>query len=169
MLPSNNTKDCEGNLSYTSIRLLLILYVNISYPWFRCMPDAKYFTGFFRIPLAPFLRYPVVNGGVWKVKGLWLNFDRQFPMLFYVCSRSTRNKKWSRWVRNISKAFWHNFTCPHGLCICAVQPLINLFKRWFVVFQWYLMIDLPFTVLFSWHAFCEVLFSVFFKRLDIAS
>ena len=80
--PSNNPNDCGGNLSYTSIRLPLILCVNISYPWFRCTPDAKYFTGFFRIPLNPFLRCPEVIGGAWRVKDLSLNFDRQLPMLF---------------------------------------------------------------------------------------
>ena len=32
--PSNNSKDCEGNLPYTSIRVLLILYVILSYPYF---------------------------------------------------------------------------------------------------------------------------------------
>ena len=62
--PYNNAKDCKGNLSYTSIRLLLILCVTLSYPWFWFMPDAKHFTGFFPIPLATFLRRPAVNGGI---------------------------------------------------------------------------------------------------------
>ena len=131
--------------------------------------DAKYFTGFFRISLAAFLRCSAVNGGVWRVKDFSLNFDRQFPMLFYVCSRSTRNKKWSGSARNILAAFWHIFTCPHRLCICVVQPLSNFLNWWFVVFNRYLVIDVLFTVIFPWHAFCELLFNVFFKRLDIAS
>ena len=80
--PSKNIKDCEENLSYTSIRLLLILCVNLSYPYFRCMLHAKYFTGFFHISLSTFLRCPAVNGGISRVKGLSLNFDRQFPILF---------------------------------------------------------------------------------------
>ena len=72
-------------------------------------------------------------------------------------------------TRNISTAFWHILTCPHKLRICVVPPLSNLFQWWFVVFQRYLMIDVPFTVIFPWHAFCELLFNVFFKRLYIAS
>ena len=131
------------------------------------MPDAKYFTGFFHIPLAAFLRCSAVNGGVWRVKGFSLNVDRQFPMLFYVCSRSTRNKKWSGSARNISKAFWHIFTCPHRLCICVVQPLSNLFKRWFVVFQRYHMIDVLFTVIFPWHVFFVDCWSMCFLNVSV--
>ena len=57
-----------------------MLCVNLSYPYFWGTPVAKYFTGFFHIPLATFLRCPEFNGGVWRVKALSLNFDRQFPI-----------------------------------------------------------------------------------------
>ena len=73
---SNNSKDCEGNLWYTSIRLLLVFCVILLYPYFWSTPMAKYFTGFFRIPLTTFLRCPEVSGGVWRVKDLSWNFDR---------------------------------------------------------------------------------------------
>ena len=46
------------------------------------MPDAKYFTEFFHIPLSTFLRCLAVYGGVGRVKSLSLIFDRQFPVLF---------------------------------------------------------------------------------------
>ena len=72
-------------------------------------------------------------------------------------------------VRNISTSFWHIFTCPHRLFICVVQPLINLFKRWFAVFQRYFMVDVSFTIIFPWHTFCKLLFNMFFKRLNVAS
>ena len=81
---SNNSKDCKGNLSYTSIRLLLIPWVIFSYPYSWCTPKAKDFTRFFYTPLNNFLRFPEVDG-VWKrVKGLSLNFDRQFPMPLFL-------------------------------------------------------------------------------------
>ena len=44
---SNNSKDRKGNLSYTFIRLLLILWVIFSYPYSWCTPVTKYFTWFF--------------------------------------------------------------------------------------------------------------------------
>ena len=58
---SNNSKDCERNLSYISIRLLLILCVNISCPYFLCAPVTKYFTGFSHIQISTQLRCPEVN------------------------------------------------------------------------------------------------------------
>ena len=100
--PSNNPKDCEENVSYTSIRPLLILWVIFLYPYFSCTPVAKFFTGFFCIPLATFFRCPEVNGGVWRMKGLSLNFDRQLPMLLFLrLFKTTRNVKWSlkiKWI-----------------------------------------------------------------------
>ena len=47
------------------------------------MPDPKYFTEFFRIPLAKFLRCPAVSGGVLMVKDLSLNLIDSFPC-FYI-------------------------------------------------------------------------------------
>ena len=99
---SNNSKDCEGNLSYISIRLLLILCVNISCPYFLCTTVTKYFTGFSHIPISTLLRCPEVNVGAWRVKGLSLNFDRQFPMILFLCLfKTTRNEKWTlktKWI-----------------------------------------------------------------------
>ena len=80
--PSNNSKYCKGNLSYTFIRLHLILWVIFSYPYFWYTPQAKYFKRFFRVPLNNFLSCPEADGVHWRVKDLSLNFDRQFPILF---------------------------------------------------------------------------------------
>ena len=92
--PSNNSKDCEGNLSYTSIGLLCVILL---YPYFWCTPVTKYFRVFFRIPLTTFLRCPEVNGGVWMVKGLILNLDRQFPMVLFLRVFKT---KWKVFTKN---------------------------------------------------------------------
>ena len=100
--------------------------------------------------------------------GLYWSLKCSYPCFyFYVLFKTVR--KWKVVTRNISTSFWNLFTCPHRLCIWIVQPLSNLFKRWFVVFQWYLMIDMPFTIIFSWHTFCELLFNVLPESLDITS
>ena len=94
--PCNDSKDCKGNLSYTAIRLLLILCVNLSYPQIRCMPDGKYFTEFFSVLLATFLSCPVVNGGVWRVKDLSLNFETvSHAFIFTFVQGQPEIKKWS--------------------------------------------------------------------------
>ena len=104
MLPSNNSNDCIGNLSYTSIRLLLILWVIFWYQHSLCTPEAKYFTETFFTSFSNFLRCPKANGLSWrKVKDLSsLNVDRQFPMLFFLrLFKTTRNGKWSlktKWI-----------------------------------------------------------------------
>ena len=98
-----------------------------------------------------------------------LVFEIQLPMLLFLrLFKTTRNERWSRLARNISTSFWHIFACPHGLCICVVKPLSNLFKGCFVVFQQYLMIDaihcnFPMTCL-PW-----IVVLCIFKCLDIAS
>ena len=63
---SNNSKDCKGNLSYKSIRLLLILLLIFWYPYSLCTPEAKYFTRFFLTPFNNFSRCPEANGLSWK-------------------------------------------------------------------------------------------------------
>ena len=82
--PTNNSKECKKDLSYTSIRLLLILWVIFWYPYSLCAPEAKYFTRFFRTPLNKFLRCPEANGLCWKrlIDLSSLNFDRRFPSFF---------------------------------------------------------------------------------------
>ena len=101
--------------------------------------------------------------------GLYWSLKHSFPCFCFLrLFKTTRNERWSRSARNISTAFWNIFTCPHGLCVCVVQLLSNLFKWWwFLVFQWYLMTDVSFAIIFPWHAFCELLFNVSFKRFDI--
>ena len=68
----------------------------------------------------------------------------------------TLTRRWEvvKTTRKISTTFWHIFTCPNGLCTCVLQLFSNLFKRWLIVFQRYLMTDVPFIVIFPWHAFC---------------
>ena len=84
---SNDSKCYKGNLSYTSIRLLLMHWVILWCPYSVCTPEAKYFTRFFRTPLHKFLRCLEANGLSWRrVKDLSsLNFDRQFPMPIFLC------------------------------------------------------------------------------------
>ena len=90
--------------------------------------------------------------------GLYWSLKHSFPCFCFLrLFKTTRNERWSRSARNISTAFWNIFTCPHGLCVCVVQLLSNLFKWWwFLVFQWYLMTDVSFAIIFPWHAFCEL-------------
>ena len=60
----------------TAFNTLCKFFIHISLMYVR----AKYFTGFFRIPLATFLICHEVNGSVWRLKGLSLSFDRQLPI-----------------------------------------------------------------------------------------
>ena len=91
---SNNWKDCE-NLSYKSIRLLLILLWIFWCPYSLWTPEANYFPRFYRTPLNNFLKCPEVIALSWKrVKHLSsLNFDRQFPKPF-IFTIIQYNRKW---------------------------------------------------------------------------
>ena len=73
--PFNKSKYCKVNLSYTSVRLLLIFWLVFWYPYSLCTPEAKYFTRFFLTPFNNFSRCPEANDLSWKkVK----DSDRQF-------------------------------------------------------------------------------------------
>ena len=89
-------------------------------------------------------------------------FDEQSCIFYFFLFFLQQQRKKVDWVsqKYIDSPLIY-FTCPHGLGIYVVQLLRNLFKRWFLVFQWYLMIDVPFTKIFSWRGFCELLFNVF--------
>ena len=97
--PSSNPKDCEVNLSYTSIRLLLILCIIFSYLYFWWTPMTKYFTGFFCILLINFLRFPEVTGG--EIKGerfiikFWKTISHAFIFTFVQV-----NQKWKVVTKN---------------------------------------------------------------------
>ena len=93
------TQKIVEEIYHISIKLLLILCVNLSYPYFWCTHVAKYFTGFFHIPLSNFLRCPEFNGRRWRVKGLSLNFDRQFSMLLFLRFFNV-TKKWKVDTKN---------------------------------------------------------------------